>query len=191
MSSQVSNAPRQGLNARQAETVDRLLAAGQSVLEEVGPDDLTIRTVAARAGVSSATAYTYLASKNHLFAEIYLRHVMDNPAPAVEGGPTERLRAVVRHLAGTLLHTANLAAAANIALLASDPEVERLRIEIGTEFWRRFSVALGDDADPRRLDAVIFAFSGALLQAGMGMLTTDDLLDRLDSVVGVLTEGGA
>jgi AcrR family transcriptional regulator len=189
MSSQVSTVPRRGLNARQAETVEHLLTAGQQVLEAVGPRELTIRTVATRAGVSPATAYTYLASKNHLFAEIYLRHVIDNPAPEVRGTPRERLRAVVRHLAEVLLHTTNLAAAANIALLADDPEVERLRLAIGTEFWRRFSAALGADADPRRLHAALFAFSGALLQAGMGMLDTAELLDRLDGVVEIVTEG--
>lgn len=189
MSSQVSNAPRQGLNARQAETVDRLLVAGKAVLEEVGPEELTIRTVAARAGVSPATAYTYLASKNHLFAEIYLRHVRENPGPAVEGGPTERLRVVVRHLAGTLLDTPHLAAAANIALLASDPEVDRLRLAIGTEFWRRFSAALGPDPDPAVMDTVVFAFSGGVLQAGMGMLGDEELLERLDRVVAVATGG--
>ncbi|MGN0064367.1 MAG: TetR/AcrR family transcriptional regulator [Nocardioides sp.] len=189
MSSHVSIAPRQGLNARQAETVDRLLRAGQAVLEEVGPEELTIRTVAARAGVSPATAYTYLASKNHLFAEIYLRHVIDNPGPVVDGGPTQRLSAVVRHLAETLLATAHLAAAANTALLASDPEVDRLRLAIGNEFWRRFSGALGEATDPDVMDAVMFAFSGALLQAGMGLLDTDNTLVRLDRVVEIATRG--
>lgn len=189
MSSQVSTAPRQGLNARQAETVDKLLVAGQAVLEEVGPEELTIRTVAARAGVSPATAYTYLASKNHLFAEIYLRHVLAHPAPEATGTPTERLQAVVRHLAETLLSTANLAAAANTALLARDPEVDRLRIAIGTEFWRRFSGSLGSEVDADVMDAVMFAFSGAMLHAGMGMLETDDTLDRLDRVVEIATRG--
>ncbi len=185
----MSTAPRQGLNARQAETVDRLLAAGKAVLEEVGPEELTIRTVAARAGVSPATAYTYLASKNHLFAEIYLRHIADHPAPHVDGTPTERLAAAVRHLATTLLSTPHLAAAANTALLASDPEVDRLRLAIGAEFWRRFSTSLGEATTPEVMDAVMFAFSGALLQAGMGMLTTDDTLIRLDRVVKIATRG--
>lgn len=189
MSSQVSIAPRQVLNARQAETVDKVLHSGLEVLEEVGPEALTIRMVAARAGVSPATAYTYFASKNHLFAEIYLRHVMAHPAPAVEGAPVERLKAVVRHLAETLLATDHLAVAANVALLASDTEVERLRLAIGSEFWRRFVTALGPDVDQQVVYAVVFAFSGAILQAGMGMLSTESLLAHLDSVVELVAQG--
>lgn len=185
----MSNSLRQGLNARQSETVDKLLNAGQAVLEQVGPEELTIRVVASRAGVSPATAYTYLASKNHLFAEIYLRHIVENPGPAVDGSATERLTAVVRHLAQTLLSTPHLAAAANTALLASDSEVDRLRLAIGAEFWRRFSDALGDSADSDVMDAVMFAFSGAMLQAGMGMLDTQNTLTRLDRVVGIATRG--
>src|SRR3712207_3049056 len=75
----MSGALRQGLNARQAETVDRLLAAGLDELRAVGHDTMTIRTVAHRAGVSPATAYTYLASKSHLFAELFWRHLTTDP----------------------------------------------------------------------------------------------------------------
>lgn len=185
MSSQVSNV-RRGLNARQVETVDRLLVAGQAVLEDVGPDDLTIRMVASHAGVSPATAYTYLASKNHLFAEIYLRHIARHPAPELTGTPAEQLKVVVRHYSRTLLASPHLAAAANLALLSADPDVERLRIRIGAEFVGAFSEALGGSPDPALLDALTFAFSGALLQAGMGLLDADQMADRLDHVVDLL-----
>ena len=81
MSSQVSTVPRHSLNARQAETVERLLAAAAEELEEVGHEALTIRTVAQRAGVSPATAYTYVASKDHLFAELFWRLPRRRPGP--------------------------------------------------------------------------------------------------------------
>ena len=98
MSSQVTNeSPRQGLNARQAETVEKLLAAGLIELREVGHEALTIRTVAQRADVSPATAYTYLASKNHLFAELFWRHLAADDAddPASTGAPVERVQNAV------------------------------------------------------------------------------------------------
>ena len=76
---------RLGLNPRQAETVEKLLLAGEAELEEVGPEALTIRTVAQRAGVSPATAYTYLASKNHLFAELFWRTIVTEHGPEPEG----------------------------------------------------------------------------------------------------------
>lgn len=181
---------RQGLNPRQAETVERLLEAGQAELDEVGPDGLTIRTVAHRAGVSPATAYTYLASKHHLFAELFWRRLVTDPGPEPTGATaTERIRTFTRHMAAMLGRSPHLATAANMALLGTDPEVERLRLVIGGEFVQRFRDAIGDDADPRVVEALTLAFAGALLQAGMGLLTYDELSGRLDDVVAVIMEG--
>jgi AcrR family transcriptional regulator len=181
---------RQGLNPRQAETVERLLVAGEAELDEAGPEALTIRTVAQRAGVSPATAYTYLASKHHLFAELFWRRIVTDPGPAPTGATaTERIQAFTRHMAAMLGRSPHLATAANIALLGTDPEVERLRLVIGAEFVQRFRDAIGEPVDPRVLEALTFAFSGALLQAGMGLVTYDDLSKRLDDVVAVIMEG--
>jgi len=181
---------RQGLNARQAETVERLLVAGETELDEVGPEALTIRTVAQRAGVSPATAYTYLASKHHLFAELFWRRLVTDPGPEPSGATaTERIQTFTRHMAAMLGRSPHLASAANIALLGTDPEVERLRLVIGGEFVQRFRDAIGEPVDPRVLEALTFAFSGALLQAGMGLVTYDDLSKRLDDVVAVIMEG--
>ena len=77
----MSIAPRQRLNARQKETLDKLFAAGREVLEELGHTDLSIRAVAQRAGVSTATAYTYIASKDHLFAELFAEMLREDPGP--------------------------------------------------------------------------------------------------------------
>lgn len=192
MSSQVSSTPRRGLNARQAETVERLLAAGDEELRTVGHDGLTIRTVAARAGVSPATAYTYFASRNHLFAELFLRRLLTDPGPAPTGrSAVARLQAVTRHMARQLAESPELAAAATLALLGSDPEVERLRLDIGTEFVDRFRAAIGEPADPRVLETLVLAFSGALLQAGMGVISYQEMGERLDDVVAVIMAGHA
>jgi len=183
---------RQGLNARQAETVEKLLVAGEAELDEVGPEALTVRTVAQRAGVSPATAYTYLASKHHLFAELFWRRLVTDPGPEPTGATaTDRVRTVTRHMAVMLGRSPHLATAANLALLGTDPEVERLRLVIGGEFVRRFRDAIGTPVEPAVLEALTFAFSGALLQAGMGLVTYDQLSKRLDDVVAVILEGRA
>jgi AcrR family transcriptional regulator len=197
MSSLVSSAPRQGLKARQAETVERLLDAGAEELAQVGPDALTIRTVAARAGVSPATAYTYFSSRNHLFAELFHRKVLlDHPAEIRGTKPLDRVRSVTRHLAGVLRDAPHLAAAANHALLGSDPDVDRLRVVIGAEIIGRFDTALrhpgqGSDADPDLVDALTLALTGALLQTGMGLIAYDRLGDRLDTVMATVMKGHA
>jgi len=199
MSSQVSEAPRRGLNARQADTVERLLAAGLEEVRAVGHEALTVRTVAQRAGVSPATAYTYLASKNHLFAELFWRHLADTPTPEVRAGApaVERVQAAARALTDRITAEQELAAAVSPALLGSDPDVERLRVKIGAEFLARFEAALADPsdpdspADPAILDVLVMTFSGALLQVGMGLLTYAELPDRLESAVAVIIRGNA
>ena len=181
---------RLGLNPRQAETVEKLLLAGEVELEEVGPEALTIRTVAQRAGVSPATAYTYLASKNHLFAELFWRTIVTDAGPEPVGATAvERIRVVTRHMSQLLGRSPHLATAANIALLGTDPEVERLRLVIGAEFVNRFRDAIGEPSDPRVVETLTLAFAGALLQAGMGLMTYEELSQRLDDVVAVIMEG--
>ena len=193
MSSQVFKVSRQGLRSRQAETLTKLLVAGDEELRAVGHEALTVRTVAARAGVSPATAYTYLASKNHLFAELFLGYLTQDSAHEPEGAESvDRVRSVTRQMAERLAAAPELAAAVTPALLSSDPDVERLRLRIGAEFVRRFAAALGDDAGEHTdavVEALTLAFSGALLQAGMGLLTYTEMGDRLDVVVATILRG--
>ena len=190
MSSQLSTIPRHSLNPRQAETVERLLAAAAEELADVGHEALTIRAVAQRAGVSPATAYTYVASKDHLFAELFWRLLADADEPRLTGrSPTTRLQQTTRHLAGLIAASPATAAAATKSLLGSDPQVERLRLHIGTLFLDRFRAALGDGVAPHVLETVTFAFFGGLLQAGMGVFTYQELTRRLDDVVAVILAG--
>ncbi|CAB4750537.1 unannotated protein [freshwater metagenome] len=184
---------RQVVDGRRAETLERLLEAGGEELRAVGHEALTVRTVAARAGVSPATAYTYVASKNHLFAELFWRY-LDAERPEPTGTDAlARLRSTTRALCEHMAAAPELAAAVTPALLSSDPDVERLRLRIGGEFLARFAAAIGDDVPRDRVDAVlealVMAFSGALLQSGMGLIAYTDLADRLDPVVAAIMEG--
>jgi len=190
VSSQVTSSPRQQLNERQAATVRRLLDAGADQLAEVGPEALTVRQVASRAGVSTATAYTYFSSKSHLLAELFHRSLLeDAPAVPAGGSPTARVQSVTRALTDLCERNPHLAAGATLALLGSDPDVARLRLRIGGAFVDRFRAALGDAVTPELVDALVLAFSGALLQAGMGLITYADLGDRLDTVVATILRG--
>ena len=172
-------------------TAERLLEAGREELRVVGPETLTIRTVALRAGVSSATAYTYLASKNRLYAELFWRFLVEDADLAADGSePVDRVRSVTRNLSRRLATAPELAAAVTPALLGTDPEVDELRLRIGAELVRRFHDAVGD-ADPALVETLGLAFSGALLQAGMGLMTYTEMGERLDAVVAVIMRGNA
>lgn len=190
MSSQVSTVPRRELNPRQAGTVEKLLAAAVEELSAVGVDGLTIRSVAQRAGVSAATAYTYFSSKNHLFAELFLRHVVDQDRPPPVGeDAVARVQSVIRDIASRLAAAPEVAAGATMALLSNDLDVHRLRLRIGAEFYAGFEEAIGGVHDTVLVDALVLAFSGALLQAGMGLLTYTEMGERLAAAVAVIIRG--
>ncbi|WP_280504024.1 TetR family transcriptional regulator [Nocardia farcinica] len=82
-------ATRRRLSGKQADTVDRLTRAALAVLGREGYSGMTIRIVAAEAGVGAATAYTYFSSKEHLVAEIFWRRLQASqhaatPDPAAQ-----------------------------------------------------------------------------------------------------------
>ncbi len=190
MSSHLSSSPRRTLNERQAETVEKLFAAASQLLDEVGHEQMTIRMVAQRAGVSPATAYTYFASKDHLFSELFWRLFSAPPGLSLTARtPQARAHQVVTYLAGVIAGAPTLAAAVNKSMLASDPEVERLRLAVGGLWLEYFRDAVGEDQDV--LQTLGFAFSGALLQAGMGLFAYEDLAEVLGKVVDVVIADGS
>lgn len=179
---------RRDLNGRQAHRVDALVDATIAELRAKGYDGLTVRNVASRAKVAPATAYTYFGSKDHLVAEVFWRRLAALPAPSVDRRHSRvtRVSAALRELALLIAAEPELAAASTTAILAPDPDVQRLRDRIGATFNQRLSSALGDAAEPAVLRALNLALAGALLQAGMGYFSYTQLADRMDEVVAVL-----
>ncbi len=135
---------RRRLSAKQADTVDRLGRSAVEVLSRQGFAGLTIRMVAANAGVGAATAYTYFSSKEHLVAEVFWRRLATTPAPPNDSpDPVERVVGVLRHIALLVADDAELAGAVTSALLGKDPDVEQLRVKVGREINKRLTAALG------------------------------------------------
>ncbi|UYP20912.1 TetR/AcrR family transcriptional regulator [Rhodococcus sp. Z13] len=183
---------RRRLTERQADTVARLTQAAVEVLREEKFTGLTVRMVAARAGVAPATAYTYFSSKEHLIAEVFWRRLATAPtADAAEAEGTDRADRVVAVLRGIALLLADepeLAAAVTSALLGQDPDVEHLRGRIGLDIRNRIAEALGPDHDPDELEALELLYAGALVRAGMGYGTYERLADRLERSARLLLE---
>lgn len=142
---------------------------------------MTIRMVAAEAGVGAATAYTYFSSKEHLVAEIFWRRLISTPAPITDAGDAaSRVIAVLRHISLLVAGEPELAAAVTSALLGKDPDVDHLRLCIGAEIHERLSEALGPDADPDVLESLELLYAGALVQAGMGHVSYQRISSLLD-----------
>lgn len=180
---------RRRLTEKQADTVARLTQAAVEVLREEGFTGLTVRMVAARAGVAPATAYTYFSSKEHLVAEVFWRRLANAPtADAESTSRADRVVAVLRGIALLLADEPELAAAVTNALLGHDPDVEHLRARIGLDIRHRISAALGADSDPDELEALELLYAGALVRAGMGYGTYEKLADRLETSARLLLE---
>lgn len=183
----LTESTRRRLTERQADTVRRLTDATVTEVRASGYEGLTVRTVARRAGVAAATAYTYFASKNHLIIEVFWRRL--NALPPVEAGDEprrDRVIAVLREIALLVSDEPELAAACTTALLGTDPDVQELRLRIGIRIRERLSAALGDDADPKVLSALEIAYTGALVHAGMGYSSYARMADRLVEMAGLL-----
>ncbi len=177
-------ATRRRLSARQAATVERLSAAALDELRGGDFESLTMRNVAARAGVSAATAYTYFSSKEHLVAEVFWRRLGDlEPVETTtDREPAHRVASALSEIALLVADEPVLAAAVSVAMLSPDPDVKLLRDRIGTATHRRIVAALGDDANPAIVRTLDLAVAGAMLNAGMGHLSYDDLPDLLTEV---------
>lgn len=59
---------------RSAETVDRILAASLTILDELGLQAFNTNAVAAGAGVNVGTVYHYFPDKNSILRELFERH---------------------------------------------------------------------------------------------------------------------
>lgn len=182
---------RQWLSRRQSATVDGLLDAGLEALREGGFEAMSLRDVAARAGVTHTTAYTYFTSKEHLLAELNWRllQAQPDPEPAVGATLSERLAEALRAPTTVLTAEPQLAAGLLLAMASSDPDIQRIRNAIGADLLARMTTALGADADPLVVDAALLLYSGAMLQAGLGYFGFDDVVARIASVAEMWDEG--
>jgi AcrR family transcriptional regulator len=172
---------RRRLTAKQADTVDRLGRAAIDLLRKEGFAGLTVRRVAAEAGVGAATAYTYFSSKEHLVAEVFWRRLAASP-PASHASPEPAVRVVevLRHIALLVADEPEFAGAVTNALLGRDPDVEVLRQRIGRDIHDRLADALGPEIDPAVIDSLEMLYSGALVRAGMGYASYGDIAARLE-----------
>ncbi len=184
---------RRRLTERQAEAVDQLLEAVEAEAAEHGYEGVSVRTVARRAGVAPATAYTYVSSKDHLLAELLWRRLLEVPEPAVDAGRpvASRLRVVVEDLGTIVGREPAVVAACTQALLSSNPDVKVLRDRIGHEVRRRLAAAVGEDADPAVVGVLVTTYFGALLTAGMGHMAYDRVPGFVAEAARRMTDGGS
>src|SRR5580698_5927644 len=155
---------RRHLSERQAELAERLVLAAADEAMERPYAEISVRTIAKRAGVATATAYTYFSSKDHLLAEVLWRRMQASPLMLDMQQPLpDRVAETARSMGFDALDSPAMVAACTTALLADGPDVKQVRTRIGEEIARRLQAALGTDADPVQLAVLQITYTGAIL----------------------------
>ncbi|NLA36529.1 MAG: TetR family transcriptional regulator [Actinobacteria bacterium] len=185
---------RHDLTDKRRETFDSLLDAARTLLVNEGFDGLSVRGVAAEAGVTHTTAYSFVTSKSQLIAELYLREIR-RLAPLdldAEAAAADRVAAALGGPATLFADQPAVAHAVQVALMVGDvePEVRALRERIGAITVARLHAALPDVDDEVR-DIIFAAFNGAMISAGTGYGTYDDVVVVVRRLVELIGIGGA
>lgn len=182
---------RRHLSERQAEVMERLVAAAAEEAEERPYADVSVRTIAKRAGLAPATAYTYFSGKDHLLAEVLWRRMQASPSLVDLTLPLpERVADTVRTMGFGAMGSPAVAVCTT-ALLGDGPDVKRVRSRLGAEIMRRLESALGGGEDPAVLDVLQVTYTGALLSAGMGHLAFDAVPMLMAEATALMTRTGA
>ena len=128
--------------------MERLVAAAAEEAEERPYADISVRTIAKRAGVAPATAYTYFSGKDHLLAEVLWRRMQSSPSLVDLTLPLpDRVADTVRTMGFGAMGSPAVAVCTT-ALLGDGPDVKRVRSRLGAEIGRRLEGALGQRRRP-------------------------------------------
>ena len=113
---------------------------------------------------------------------MFWRRLGELPESEGEGGSAaDRAVLVLRQVALLVADEPELASATTASLVGPDAEVDHLRAQVGIEIRRRLMRALeGSDQDIRTVETLEMIYSGALLRAGMGYSTYEEMADSIE-----------
>ena len=123
----VEQPERRQLSERQADVMERLVAAAAVEAEARPYAGITVRTIAKRAGVAPATAYTYFSGKDHLLAEVLWRRAQSSPHLVDLSLPLPERVADTARTMGFGSMGSPAVTACTTALLGDGPDVKRVR----------------------------------------------------------------
>ena len=111
---------------------------------------------------------------------------LPDPVTLPDSSLAERLTASLREATEMFIDDPELAAGVFAAMVARDPDIQRLRDAIGGELLRRLEVAAGPDPDPQVVWAALMVYSGAMLQAGMGYFRFDEVVAKVEAILAMV-----
>ena len=183
------------LSPAQAATRRKLIEAAVALASGGGYEAVGMREVAARAGVSAATAYQYFTSKDHVLVDA-LVELVHQTTDAVDARPPKRQQSVADRAAATLRRavqrveqTPDLYVALTRAYISGSPEVSHARPTLERSMRHWVEAALdGSEINDRDgvtevLESVLFANMVSLVT---GASTPADVGPALERAVHTL-----
>lgn len=175
--------------AKKAESRERLLDAGLTLVLEAGFSHLTINKVAQHANVATGTVYRYFASKGELCEEIFLKATKIELSKVTETcntpnkSPRERMATTLSEFAYRAIKGRRLA----YALIAEpvDSMLDETRLQFRRAYAEQFAalieegIASGDFRDQPAMTSAT-AIVGAISEALVGPLSPNNC-DRIEA----------
>ncbi len=184
----------QSLSVRQYARRERIIQAGLSLLLQRGFEDIQVRDVAERADVAVSTVYRYFASKEHLFAAVFLawQSSMRSSAP-IESGDDLEAAAWLTHIAHLAVRSfelhPNFYPVMVMMSRSTDSHVRAISRLTTLDSQRIFAEPLlGLDAEDRQAVVTVI---GSTLNVSLGnwlagATTIDGVYDTMDRVIRLL-----
>lgn len=179
------------MTPRQLDRRERLLDAAISLLETEDYENVQVKEVADRAGVSLGTLYNYFFSKERLFAEALVKWAESLPAnirrrPLRSGSQADRLKEAVHRALRAFERRPQMARLVNVLVTSGDSEASGLLARMDRSTSEAYLQALSA-VEPARarsmVDVVNAVFSLALRDWSLGRVTSRELHDRVDSAI--------
>jgi AcrR family transcriptional regulator len=180
-------APAAALTARQQARRESLVESGLVLLATDGFEQIQVRDVVERAGLSLATMYRYFSSKEHLFSEVLFRWASSlelslQRLPLVEVQPSARLQEVVFRALGAFERQPHMARLVNVLSMSSDPFaaawIGRMHGSVASVY-----IAVLDPMDPAKarpiVDVVNSVFTVILREWSMGRMPMAEAHERI------------
>jgi AcrR family transcriptional regulator len=173
------------------EVARRLRDAMVQLLRDVPYANVTMRSIAKRAGVSHSEALTHFRSTDAIVAEIYLERLRAAPLRVdADDSARGRIGAQFSQLVLLLADEPGLAAACSSALISEEPSIRSSRQRIHAELRRRVRTSLRSGAWPEVAETLEFGLIGALVHASCGADTFHQTAEDLAGMVAAVLPDG-
>jgi TetR/AcrR family transcriptional regulator, cholesterol catabolism regulator len=182
------------MTPRQRDRRERLLDAGLDFLKTQEYEQVQVKEIAERAGVSLATLYNYFFSKERFFAEVLVRWAEGMPTnarrrPLAQASPAQRLRETVHRALRAFENHPQMARLVNVLVISSDPQAAELLARLKrltSDAYMQALVGIDPLVARSMVEVINAVFGSSVAEWSRGRMTITEVYDRLDSAIALV-----